>query len=56
MQAVLSDSSGLCDAGEMNLGKSVIYDEPIDVLDGKKILFFPHREESVKFIPYKILV
>ena len=33
----------LCDAGEMNLGKSVIYDEPLDVLDGKTILFFPTK-------------
>ena len=33
----------LCDAGEMNMGKSVIYDEPIDVLQGKTILFFPTK-------------
>jgi len=33
----------LCEAGEMNLGKSVIYDEPIDVLQGKTILFFPTK-------------
>ena len=33
----------LCDAGEMNLGKPVIYDEPIDVLRGKTILFFPTK-------------
>ena len=33
----------LCDAGEMNMGKSVIYNEPIDVLQGKTILFFPTK-------------
>jgi O-acetyl-ADP-ribose deacetylase (regulator of RNase III) len=33
----------LCDAGEMNLGKSVIYDTPIDDLEGKTILFFPTK-------------
>jgi O-acetyl-ADP-ribose deacetylase (regulator of RNase III) len=33
----------LCDAGEMNLGKSVIYDEPLDTLNGKTILFFPTK-------------
>ncbi|MBT6646396.1 MAG: macro domain-containing protein [Thaumarchaeota archaeon] len=33
----------LCEAGEMNLGKSVIYDKPLDDLDGKTILFFPTK-------------
>jgi O-acetyl-ADP-ribose deacetylase (regulator of RNase III) len=33
----------LCDAGEMNLGKSVMYDAPIDQLNGKTILFFPTK-------------
>ena len=33
----------LCDNGKMNLGTSVIYDEPIDALNGKTILFFPTK-------------
>jgi O-acetyl-ADP-ribose deacetylase (regulator of RNase III) len=33
----------LCDAGEMNLGKSVIYEKPIDELNGKTVLFFPTK-------------
>jgi O-acetyl-ADP-ribose deacetylase (regulator of RNase III) len=33
----------LCDAGKMNLGKSVIYDKPLDELNGKTILFFPTK-------------
>ena len=33
----------LCDAGEMNLGKSVIYEKHIDELNGKTVLFFPTK-------------
>jgi len=33
----------LCDAGEMNLGKSVMYDKPVGELNGKTILFFPTK-------------
>ena len=33
----------LCSAGKMKIGESIIYDEDLESLNGKKLLFFPTK-------------
>jgi O-acetyl-ADP-ribose deacetylase (regulator of RNase III) len=33
----------LCSAGKMNMGESIVYDEDLESLNGKKLLFFPTK-------------